>query len=460
MIALCNCCYSATGAYPKSNLNLVIFVLPFFFFRALLHSWIKMATNFSQVTLTQDNTGEWEFTPKNSNKNSNKRRRHATSSSSNYSPQEFENASNKTKLAMIFEEISDVKADQASLHELLINTNQQLKARFDPINGISSVTNQHSALLKTLAYKSIDIEARSRRNNLIFRGLKESYHENCLDIVLDFLCNTVQLDTRGIVITRAHRLGAYKSGQRYARPIIVNFMNYNDVENIMANAKTLKFVPGFSIYRDLPKEIVDARKRLWGLYKDTQKNNPNSNVRIVYPAKLMCGSHVIRDEFPDWHTFLHRSRIVEFSILEPLSPDGVAMDTTAQPVSSAAKDVEVETSETPNPTQCLRNTKNDDVAVSEPQRDQESDSGPSLFRNTVGVGKDASSSKSQKPQVAETGKKGSHTSRSTTRRRSQSVSTNNRTRTKMPSPNDVSESASQPGTVPSDQPCSPAKDSG
>ena len=121
---------------------------------------------------------------------------------------------------------------------------------------------------------SIDIEARNWRINLLFRGIKETRNENCLVLVMEFfLVHTLQIDM-GIKITRAHRLGPTKVGQTLSRPIMVNFMNYNNVSLIMSNAKT-----GYSIDRDMSKVIVDARKRLWGKVKVTKKENPGSSVR-------------------------------------------------------------------------------------------------------------------------------------------------------------------------------------
>ena len=49
-------------------------------------------------------------------------------------------------------------------------------------------------MLKTLAYKSIDLEARSRRNNLIFWGLAENVRENCFAVIRDFIKNELDLD--------------------------------------------------------------------------------------------------------------------------------------------------------------------------------------------------------------------------------------------------------------------------
>lgn len=286
-----------------------------------------MASVFSQVNLSEDEElGDWQYIPKNLNK----RKRHATSTSSVPTGEDFEIADNKTKLSMIFEEIMNSKVDHASTRELIMITNKYMKIACEKTNGISSVVNQQSTLLKTLAYKSIDIEARSRRNNLLFRGIKETRFENCTYAVMDFLANILQIDTTGVVITRAHRLGAIKVGQTYNRPIIVNFMNYNHVELIMSNARTLQNCPGYSIDRDMPKEINDARKRMWSQYKDTKIEHPQSKVKIVYPAKLMCGKRVIRDEFPDWHSVLNQSRIVSFPVLDTFATSETTVENDIQ----------------------------------------------------------------------------------------------------------------------------------
>lgn len=73
-----------------------------------------------------------------------------------------------------------------------------MKVACGRINTVPSVTNQQSALLKTLSYKSINNEARGRPNNLIFRGLKESRYEKCADVVFQFLANTIVIDTTGM----------------------------------------------------------------------------------------------------------------------------------------------------------------------------------------------------------------------------------------------------------------------
>ena len=70
-------------------------------------------------------------------------------------------------------------------------------------------------------------------------------------------------------------------------------------------------------------EISEARKRLWPLYKDTKKAHPDESVRIVYPAKLICGKTVVKDEFPDWNQILSQTRLVDFPILDDESTSNI-----------------------------------------------------------------------------------------------------------------------------------------
>lgn len=61
--------------------------------------------------------------------------------------------------------------------------------------------------LLLLEYKSTDMEARSRRINLIYGGLPGNYNENCHDT--NFLKEHLKIDNCS-PMPRAHRLGRYK----------------------------------------------------------------------------------------------------------------------------------------------------------------------------------------------------------------------------------------------------------
>ena len=113
----------------------------------------------------------------------------------------------------------------------MMNFEHSIRCVNDKLCKVIEVTNKNSNVLKTLAYKSIDLEARSRRNNLIFWGLPELYNENCFFVIRDFIKRHLDLDVDNMYLSHAHRLGPRKIGQRDPkRPIIVNFRDYCDTD--------------------------------------------------------------------------------------------------------------------------------------------------------------------------------------------------------------------------------------
>ena len=75
--------------------------------------------------------------------------------------------------------------------------------------------------------KLVDLEDRSRRNNLRINGIKEGKNETwqeCEERVNCFLEEKLDMDTSEIWIERAHRVGEKKRGQE--RQIVVKFNSY------------------------------------------------------------------------------------------------------------------------------------------------------------------------------------------------------------------------------------------
>ena len=170
--------------------------------------------------------------------------------------------------------------------------------------------NDHGKVLlkiRLLEYKSIDIEARGRRNNLIFYGLAEFRNEDCSAVICQFINDNFDIDVNAAGIARVHRLGRF-TGRGQRRPIIVAFKDYNLTENIISLGLNLKDT-GFSVTRDYPPEITRARKTLWPEYKRYKQENPRSKISIVYPAKLIVTGRVVTDLFPEWDSILSGSRI-------------------------------------------------------------------------------------------------------------------------------------------------------
>lgn len=238
-------------------------------------------------------------------------------------------SSSDDKLNIIFDELQCVRKAQEKMNNGMLSFQNSFRTMGEGLTQVIHATNKHTDMLKTLAYKSIDLEARSRRNNLIFWGLCENYQENCFALIREFIKNQFDLDSDKMYLARAHRLGARKNNNRnQRRPIVVNFRDYCDTEAIMSRAYMLKDTP-FSVDYDLPKEISVARKALWSELKTIKTNNPRVKCQIIYPAKLVVDGKVVRDEFPDWYTVMKGSRLSDFSYIDQtLSFDRTPLHTT------------------------------------------------------------------------------------------------------------------------------------
>ena len=227
----------------------------------------------------------------------NKRKRNNTEQS-DLQINEFICSSSDDKLNLIFQELRSIRGNQEQTNNGMLNFQENFLQIHQKLEQVVNVTNRNTDLLKTLAYKSIDQEARSRWNNLIFWGISENYEENCFSLIREFIKNHLDLDSDRMYLARAHRLGQRKIGYRNPkRPIIVNFRDFCDVESIMSRSYLLKNTQ-FSVGYDLQNEINEARKRLWEETKSIKSKQPRSKCQIVYPAKLVVDGRVFRDEFP------------------------------------------------------------------------------------------------------------------------------------------------------------------
>lgn len=160
------------------------------------------------------------------------------------SRQDFINSCSDDKLKHIFDELRFIRNEQVGCSRGILTLQQIITNMDAKVGQVIQTTNEQTEFLKALAYKSIDIEARSRRNNLIFRGNAENPGENCTDIISNFLENRLDIDSRDVNIGRARRLGARTQTHRIqSRPIIVNIQDYRDTEYVMGRARWLKNLP-------------------------------------------------------------------------------------------------------------------------------------------------------------------------------------------------------------------------
>ena len=133
--------------------------------------------------------------------------------------------------------------------------------------------------------KLVDLEDRSRRNNLRINGIKEGKNETweeCKERVNCFLEEKLDVDTSEIWIKRAHRVGEKKNGQE--RQIVVQFNSYKNKLDISRNCKKLKGT-NFSVFEDFTKETAGIRREKW---KEVLKNRKDGKISYLQYKTVIC----------------------------------------------------------------------------------------------------------------------------------------------------------------------------
>ena len=106
--------------------------------------------------------------------------------------------------------------------------------------------------------KLIELEDRSRRNNLRIDGMEETLNETwdiCEGKVQDIVKNKLGI-TAEIEFDRCHRTGKFKKNQAKPRTIVCRLLRFKDKEKILQNSKKLNNTGTF-IYEDFCKETME-----------------------------------------------------------------------------------------------------------------------------------------------------------------------------------------------------------
>ena len=126
--------------------------------------------------------------------------------------------------------------------------------------------------------KLIELEDRSRRNNLRIDGVEETPNETW-DIfegkVQDIVKNKLGI-TAEIGFDRCHRTGKFKKNEAKPRTIVCRLLRFKDKEKNLQNSKKLKNTGTF-IYEDFCNETMELRKSLWEEVLEYRRQN-----KIVY----------------------------------------------------------------------------------------------------------------------------------------------------------------------------------
>ena len=175
----------------------------------------------------------------------------------------------KQRLDLLFDSPTSVKTDVEELKESLSFTQNDIGQRFPNINEkvqsmereLSSTKEDVRVIQTTepiwaleIRRKFVDLEDRSRKNNMRILGIKKDPQESweeCENKIYDLLEEKLEMDTSNITIERVHRVGEKSNDKE--RAIVAQFSFYKDKINILGNCKNF-----FHIRRRFPRRNANS----------------------------------------------------------------------------------------------------------------------------------------------------------------------------------------------------------
>ncbi|XP_078351848.1 uncharacterized protein LOC144636502 [Oculina patagonica] len=143
--------------------------------------------------------------------------------------------------------------------------------------------------LDQLKDEKLYMEVYQRRENLRFFEIEEAgtAEEDTREVLVDFLKAELGMENADeIEFQRVHRIGKRPDSiDEKPRQIIARFLRYPDREKIMSNARKLKG-KGFGISADLPKEIMERRKKKMQQFKKAKEDGKPAYFSRAEPDKL------------------------------------------------------------------------------------------------------------------------------------------------------------------------------
>lgn len=142
-------------------------------------------------------------------------------------------------------------------------------------NKLKEEVSKLRAQEKATALKLVDLEARSRRNNLIFKGLKGVAQTKDYKHLVKQFCMDVLGSGDNIWINRAHPLGKDQNA------IIAHIPDDAGIDYIMSRLYYLKGT-GCVIHRDYPREVREKRSHLVAVRKEVERLCGRRRMPLVF----------------------------------------------------------------------------------------------------------------------------------------------------------------------------------
>ena len=185
---------------------------------------------------------------------------------------------------------NDIGELRQSLNYLSGETSDIKKCVVDNAKAIKSRVDETDNQVNAVRMKTVDLEDRSRRSNLVFFNFPEaSRHvtENCETMVEELLHSLNVVDPRiEVWMERAHRLGRRRpEHDTKPRPIIVKFSYFKQKELIIKNGSKFRNCH-INVSEDYSKDTLNVHSQLRRHGKDAKENLFNDPVKVIKNFKV------------------------------------------------------------------------------------------------------------------------------------------------------------------------------
>ena len=137
--------------------------------------------------------------------------------------------------------------------------------------------------LDDLREKQSLMEIELRKCNVVFKGIGEDKHENCVQKVSTIIGN--MKNTAGVEVLKSYRLGQYTPGR--TRDLLVHLNSEDAKYQLFNNKKTLQ--DGISIRDDIPSDVYEKRKELMSVFKLAKASEAYAKTTKFKGTKLKIG---------------------------------------------------------------------------------------------------------------------------------------------------------------------------
>lgn len=193
----------------------------------------------------------------------------------------------------------ELRGEIATLSGVIDNLKSSVSDLQDENKNLTEKLNAQDMTISLLTNQIDRLENHSRRNNLIFFGIKKDdpkeTWDDCEMKVTELLKESGMFNDDSIAIERAHRLGSRGD----TPPLIVKFASFKTKDQVLQARRALKERHGISVGEDFSHSMREKRKILFR-YADDMRSK-GKNVKVVYDHVVLDGKKVFLSDISNSH---------------------------------------------------------------------------------------------------------------------------------------------------------------